>query len=98
MVAELADNTWRYAMMVLLLPSADPLESAEDIRAFAAGPFLPMPGRCAPGRGLQPGPRNICPSRADQFGRRGADRAPDRHVFVAATRSGLKVLMFWSTW
>ncbi|MCB9409763.1 TetR/AcrR family transcriptional regulator [Mycolicibacterium sp.] len=56
-VAELADNTWRYAMMVLLLPSADPLESAEDIRAFATGHFLPsLPGA------LRTGPRT--PARA----------------------------------
>ena len=40
-VRELADTTWRYAMMLLLLPSADPVETAEDIRVFAAEHFLP---------------------------------------------------------
>lgn len=40
-VGELADHTWRYAMMALLLPSADPLETADDIRAFATQHFLP---------------------------------------------------------
>ncbi|MCH9721517.1 MAG: TetR/AcrR family transcriptional regulator; helix-turn-helix transcriptional regulator [Actinomycetia bacterium] len=40
-VTELADDTWRYAMMALLLPSADPLETADDIRVFAARHFLP---------------------------------------------------------
>jgi AcrR family transcriptional regulator len=56
-VTELADNTWRYAMMVLLLPSADPVESAQDIRAFATGHFLPsLPAT------LRTGPRT--PARA----------------------------------
>lgn len=40
-VHELADSIWRYAMMLLLLPSADPVETAEDIRAFATTHFLP---------------------------------------------------------
>ena len=40
-VSELADHTWRYAMMALLLPSADPLETPDDIRAFATRHFLP---------------------------------------------------------
>ncbi len=40
-VSELADHTWRYALMALLLPSADPLETADDIRAFATRHFLP---------------------------------------------------------
>jgi AcrR family transcriptional regulator len=40
-VGELADHTWRYAMMALLLPSAEPLETADDIRAFATQHFLP---------------------------------------------------------
>lgn len=40
-VSELADTTWRYAMMALLLPTADPLDTAEDIRAFATRHFLP---------------------------------------------------------
>ena len=40
-VQELADTTLRYAAMVLLLPSAQPLETADDIRAFATQHFLP---------------------------------------------------------
>ena len=40
-VGELADHTWRYAMMALLLPSAEPLETADDVRAFATRHFLP---------------------------------------------------------
>jgi AcrR family transcriptional regulator len=40
-VNELADTILRYAGMVLLLPSARPLESADDIRAFATQHFLP---------------------------------------------------------
>ncbi|OBI74035.1 TetR/AcrR family transcriptional regulator [Mycobacterium sp. E740] len=40
-VDELADTILRYAAMVLLLPSAQPLESADDIRAFARRHFLP---------------------------------------------------------
>ena len=40
-VTELADTVLRYAAMVLLLPSAQPLETADDIRAFAAQHFLP---------------------------------------------------------
>ncbi|RAV17945.1 TetR/AcrR family transcriptional regulator [Mycolicibacterium sp. GF69] len=40
-VAELADTILRYAAMVLLLPSARPLDSADDIRAFARAHFLP---------------------------------------------------------
>jgi AcrR family transcriptional regulator len=40
-VNELADTILRYAAMVLLLPSAQPLETADDIRAFAAQHFLP---------------------------------------------------------
>lgn len=40
-VAELADAIWRYAMMALLLPSAEPLETPEQIRAFATRHFLP---------------------------------------------------------
>src|SRR5215208_6802573 len=40
-VIELADTILRYAAMVLLLPSAQPLERADDIRAFAAQHFLP---------------------------------------------------------
>jgi AcrR family transcriptional regulator len=40
-VNELADTILRYAGMVLLLPGVQPLESAEDIRAFATRHFLP---------------------------------------------------------
>jgi AcrR family transcriptional regulator len=40
-VDELADTVLRYAAMVLLLPSAQPLETADDIRAFASQHFLP---------------------------------------------------------
>ena len=40
-VNELADTILRYAAMVLLLPSGQPLESADDIRAFATRHFLP---------------------------------------------------------
>jgi AcrR family transcriptional regulator len=40
-VTELAETILRYAAMVLLLPSARPLESADDIRAFATQHFLP---------------------------------------------------------
>ncbi|MBE1551241.1 AcrR family transcriptional regulator [Mycobacterium sp. OAS707] len=40
-VLELADTILRYAAMVLLLPSAQPLETAENIRAFATQHFLP---------------------------------------------------------
>jgi AcrR family transcriptional regulator len=40
-VTELADTILRYAAMVLLLPSAQPLATADDIRAFARQHFLP---------------------------------------------------------
>jgi AcrR family transcriptional regulator len=40
-VDELADCILRYAAMVLLLPSAQPLETADDIRTFARRHFLP---------------------------------------------------------
>jgi AcrR family transcriptional regulator len=40
-VNELADTILRYAAMVLLLPSGQPLETADDIRAFATQHFLP---------------------------------------------------------
>jgi AcrR family transcriptional regulator len=40
-VHDLADSIWRYAMMALLLPSAEPLETASEIRAFATRHFLP---------------------------------------------------------
>jgi hypothetical protein len=40
-VDELADTILRYAAMALLLPSARPLVTAEDVRAFAETHFLP---------------------------------------------------------
>jgi AcrR family transcriptional regulator len=40
-VNELADTILRYAAMVLLLPSAHPLDSVDDIRDFATRHFLP---------------------------------------------------------
>jgi AcrR family transcriptional regulator len=40
-VEDFADCILRYAEMVLLLPSAQPLETADDIRAFARRHFLP---------------------------------------------------------
>lgn len=40
-VAALADAILRYSLMVLLLPSLQPLEAAEDLRAFATTHFLP---------------------------------------------------------
>ena len=40
-VDELADCILRYATMALLLPSAEPLQTADDIRAFARRHFLP---------------------------------------------------------
>ena len=40
-VHELAENTWRYAMMLLLLPNAEPIETADQIRDFATKHFLP---------------------------------------------------------
>lgn len=40
-VNELADTILRYAAMALLLPSAQPLETADEIRAFAKQHFLP---------------------------------------------------------
>ena len=40
-VTELADTILRYAGMVLLLPSVTPLDTADDIRAFATTHFLP---------------------------------------------------------
>jgi AcrR family transcriptional regulator len=40
-VNDLADTILRYAAMVLLLPSAQPLDTADDIRAFATTHFLP---------------------------------------------------------
>ncbi|KWX68916.1 TetR/AcrR family transcriptional regulator [Mycobacterium sp. NAZ190054] len=40
-VDELADCILRYATMVLLLPGAQPVQTADDIRAFARQHFLP---------------------------------------------------------
>jgi AcrR family transcriptional regulator len=40
-VTDLADTILRYAAMVLMLPSVQPLDTADDIRAFATMHFLP---------------------------------------------------------
>ncbi|HEX5142765.1 MAG TPA: TetR family transcriptional regulator [Mycobacterium sp.] len=40
-VAELADTILRYSLMALLLPSLRPMESEDEIRAFAVQQFLP---------------------------------------------------------
>ncbi|HYO01081.1 MAG TPA: helix-turn-helix domain-containing protein [Mycobacterium sp.] len=40
-VNDLADTILRYAAMVLLLPSAEPLDTPDELRAFAARHFLP---------------------------------------------------------
>jgi AcrR family transcriptional regulator len=40
-VNELADTILRYAAMALVLPARQPLETAGDLRAFAATHFLP---------------------------------------------------------
>jgi hypothetical protein len=40
-VDDLADTVLRYAAMALLLPSRQPLQTADDIRAFATEHFLP---------------------------------------------------------
>lgn len=40
-VDELAETILRYAAMVLLLPSRQPLDTVDDLRAFAAEHFLP---------------------------------------------------------
>jgi AcrR family transcriptional regulator len=40
-VNDLADTILRYAAMVLLLPSVQPLQTADEIRAFATRHFLP---------------------------------------------------------
>jgi AcrR family transcriptional regulator len=40
-VDELADTILRYAAMALLVPSARPLTTVDDIRAFATSHFLP---------------------------------------------------------
>jgi AcrR family transcriptional regulator len=40
-VNDLADTILRYALMALLIPSVESLETADDIRAFATRHFLP---------------------------------------------------------
>ena len=40
-VNDLADTILRYAAMALLLPGAQPLDTVDDIRAFATQHFLP---------------------------------------------------------
>ena len=40
-VNDLADTILRYAAMVLLLPSVQPLQTADEVRAFATRHFLP---------------------------------------------------------
>ncbi len=40
-VAELADAILRYSLMLLLLPSLHPIETATEVRAFATTHFLP---------------------------------------------------------
>ena len=40
-VREVAENIWRYALMILLLPSADPIETPDETGAFATKHFLP---------------------------------------------------------
>jgi AcrR family transcriptional regulator len=40
-VNDLADTILRYAAMVLLLPSVQPLQTADDVRTFATRHFLP---------------------------------------------------------
>jgi len=40
-VNDLADTILRYAAMALLLPGGQPMDSADDIRAFATRHFLP---------------------------------------------------------
>ena len=40
-MAELADCILRYSLMALLLPSLQPLDTADDVRAFATAHFLP---------------------------------------------------------
>lgn len=54
-VRELADTIWRYAMMALLLPSAEPMDTADDIRAFATRHFLPSLPAAVRGTGLVSG-------------------------------------------
>jgi hypothetical protein len=40
-VNDFADTILRYAAMVLLLPGVEPVQTADEIRAFAARHFLP---------------------------------------------------------
>jgi AcrR family transcriptional regulator len=40
-VSALADTILRYSMMVLLVPSLQPLDTPDDVRAFATAHFLP---------------------------------------------------------
>ena len=52
-VHDLAETIWRYAMMALLLPSAEPLDTPAQIRAFATRHFLPsLPDSLRVGRTL----------------------------------------------
>ena len=56
-VHDLADCIWRYALMIQLLPSAEPVETADDIRAFATKHFLPSLPEVAAGGGGLVGPQ-----------------------------------------
>ena len=40
-VSALADTILRYSLMVLLLPGLEPVDTPDDIRAFATAHFLP---------------------------------------------------------
>jgi AcrR family transcriptional regulator len=51
----LADTIWRYAMMALLMPSAEPMDTPDDIRAFATRHFLPSLPAAVRGTGLVSG-------------------------------------------
>jgi hypothetical protein len=44
-VTDLADAILGYALMALLLPGPRPLDTAEDIRAFATAHFPAQPAR-----------------------------------------------------
>lgn len=54
-VRQLADTIWRYAMMALLLPSAEPIDTADEIRAFATRHFLPSLPPAVRGTGVVSG-------------------------------------------
>ena len=56
-VYDLAETIWRYAMMLLLLPSGEPVETAEDIRGFRHQALPAQPARGICGR---------CPSRVQR--------------------------------